>query len=173
MLSDSILHLVEIHSLFQGAGVCMGWNSPSLLKKSSKRWEVNLEIVMGWTVSPRSKFVCWSLTPTPYLRKWLSLETESLKKSWRENEALGENLGFLKRRNLDTQRHQGSTHGGKSTWGHRKKVPTYKPKREALEETKLTDTPILGFWAPELWKKKLWVIKVPNLCYFITADLAH
>lgn len=28
------------------------WISPFLLKKNARRWEVDLEIVMGWTVPP-------------------------------------------------------------------------------------------------------------------------
>lgn len=107
---------------------------------------------MSWAelCPPDPNLYIEALPPPQYLRKWLSLETEPLKKSCRENEALGESLGFLKRRNLDTKRHQDGMHGGMTMRRHRKKVPTYKPKREALEEIKCTDTPILGFWAPEL-----------------------
>lgn len=56
---------------------------PCLIERKQHRSR-NLNTVMGWIMSPL-KYKCWSPTPC-YLRKWLCLETGSLKRwlNWNE-----------------------------------------------------------------------------------------
>lgn len=49
---------------------------------------------------------------------------------------------------------------------HREKGAISKPRAEALEETKPTDTLISDIYPPELQENKFWLLKPHSLWYF-------
>lgn len=61
----------------------------------------------------------------------------------------------------------GPTHRGKTGREHREKVATYKPRREASEETKPTNTLILNVQPPELCGEKFLLLKPLSLWYVV------
>lgn len=50
-------------------------------------------------------------------------------------------------------RHQGECAQKKAMWGHKEEAAVSKPRTEASQETKLTNTFILDFYPPEFEKK--------------------
>ena len=57
-------------------------------------------------------------------------------------------------------------------WRRREKTATYKPKREASEETNLVNTLIWDFQPLELWENKCLLFQTPSLWYFFMMTLA-
>lgn len=45
------------------------------------------------------------------------------------------------------------------------------PRNEDLQQINLTDTLILDFYSPKLWKNKFLLFKSPSLWYFISAGM--
>ena len=71
------------------------------------------------------------------------------------------------------ERHQGCLHRGKTEWRNSKKHAICKPRREVSEETKLSDTSILGLQSLEVSEHKFSLFKPPSLWYFVMAGLAN
>ena len=71
---------------------------------------------------------------------------------------------YKKRKLGHTERHQGALHRGKALRRNSKRMATYKPRREASEETKLAGILILDFQPPEPWENNFLLCKPPSLC---------
>ena len=54
------------------------------------------------------------------------------------------------------------THRWKIMWGHREKMASYEPRREASEATDSANL-ILDLEPPELWENKFGLFKLPSL----------